>query len=66
MPGGVSSGFTAMSVRRCARSWRVLVALSLVSLATSASAPTRGWAGGHWCIHDLFQQLNTLSNSPGT
>ncbi|WAI47130.1 hypothetical protein [Pseudomonas triclosanedens] len=44
----------------------MLVALSLVSLATSASAPTRGWAGGHWCIHDLFQQLNTLSNSPGT
>lgn len=65
MPGGGSSGSTAMSALRRASGWRTGVGLALALLATSAVAPTRHWSAGHWCVHDLFQHLNHLFISPG-
>lgn len=65
MPGGGSSGSTAMSVRRRPSGWRAGLGLALALLATSAVAPTRQWPTGHWCIHDLIRYLNPLFISPG-
>lgn len=59
MPGGASSGFTAM-LARLARARRAWLGLLLVSLTPSAAAPTSG-APVHWCIHDLFSTLYPLA-----
>ena len=64
MPGGASSGFTAM-LARLARARRAWLGLLLVSLTPSAAAPTSAaptsGAPVHWCIHDLFSTLYPLA-----